>query len=656
MGIEAALFAHDGVEVEVGPASQALVLLDELPIGERVCVLPPASGVAFGLSLEGARAVAHEREKVEALQDIGAALGSTLDLNELLTMVLGRISKVMEADRSTLYLLDEETDELWSKVAQGEHTHEIRLRVGEGLAGSVAKTGKSLNIVDAYQDPRFDAEWDRRTGYRTRSTLCVPMKNHHGRTIGVVQVLNKRSGHFTPDDEALLSALTSQAAVSIENSKLFLSVVGKNIELLQAQDQLEKKIRELDVLFEIAQVSASAVALDELLHGVLARTMRAVDAEAASILLADEDTGDLRFQAAVGGEPEAVRRLRIRAGEGICGWVAKHGRPQVVNDVSGDARHSQDISDIVGYHPRSVLCVPLSWDDGVGAVELLNKSHGRAEFTQDDLKLATVIAGHISTAIQQARSRVQRERQARLSTIGQFLSGVLHDIKTPMTVINGYTRLLMGEDDAERREELGESVIRQVKVLDTMTRETLAFARGDRKLWVRKVYLYKFFEEVAEQLRRELSERDIEVQLELRDRGVAHFDEQKIQRAVHNLARNAAEAIGDRGGRFTIAVDRSDDGTVELSFTDDGPGVPEEIRSRLFESFTTHGKREGTGLGLAIVRQIVEDHGGAISVESAPGRTCFTVTLPQAERPSKPKPQGAKESTEASEGATAKAS
>ncbi len=202
-----------------------------------------------------------ERAKLRALQEIGALLGSTLDLNELLEMVLERVSSVVGSDRATLYLLDEETNELWSKVAQGEHVLEIRLKVGEGLAGSVARTGRSLNLKDAYQDVRFDGEWDRRTGYRTRSVLCVPMKNQHGRTIGVVQVLNKDGGqYFTTEDEALLSALASQAAVSIENSKLFLSVVGKNIELLETQEQLQKKIRELDVLFEIARVSASAMA------------------------------------------------------------------------------------------------------------------------------------------------------------------------------------------------------------------------------------------------------------------------------------------------------------------------------------------------------------------------------------------------------------
>ncbi len=576
-----------------------------------------------------------ERAKLRALQEIGVLLGSTLDLNELLTVVLARISDLMDAERSTLYLLDEDTGELWSKVAQGELVHEIRLKVGEGLAGSVAKTGKPLNLKDAYQDVRFDGEWDRRTGYRTRSVLCIPMKNQHGRIIGVVQVLNKRHGYFMVADERLLGALASQAAVSIENSKLFLSVVGKNIELLETQEQLQNKIRELDVLFEIAQVSASTEDLDELLQAMLARTMRAVDAEAASIMLAHEVTGDLHFRAAVGGEPEKVKKLKIRSGQGICGWVAKNNKPQVVNRLDDDDRHSRHISEHTGYHPRNVLCVPLRWDDGelegIGAVELLNKGKGRSNFTSDDLKLATVIAGHISTAIQIARGRERQEREERLTALGQFLSSVLHDLKTPMTIIKGYARMLAGEADGEIRAQYVESVLTQVDVLDDMTRETLAFARGDRKLWVRKVYLYQFFDVLTEQVRRSLEEH-IDIQLELRDRGIAHVDGPKLMRAVHNLARNAAEAIAatDRRGTFRIIVDRDvETKALVLQFIDDGPGVPELIKGRLFESFITHGKKGGTGLGLAIVAQIVEDHGGTITCESEPGKTVFTMVLPQ---------------------------
>ncbi len=581
----------------------------------------------------------HERAKVRALEDIGVALGSTLDLNELLGLVVARVSQVLDADRSTLYLLDEETNELWSKVAQGEEVVEIRLGMGEGLAGWVAQNGRGVNIKDAYLDQRFDPLWDQKTGYRTRSIMCVPMKNHHGRTLGVIQVLNKADGYFTVEDESLLGALAAQAAVCVENSKLFLSVVGKNMELLETKNRLERKVRELDVLVEIAGVAATAGKLDDLLQGVLSRAMRAIDAEAGSILLSDEQTGELRFRCAVGGSPEAIKHVRIRAGEGVCGWVALHGEAQIVNDVRKDHRHSKRLEDDVGYHPRSVLCVPLRWEDGVGALELLNKARGQVDFTEDDLKLAAVIAGHVSSAIGLARARARQEREERLSTIGQLLSGVLHDLKTPITVISGAVQLLVTERDESKRQTLADRVVRQVGVINSLIRETLAFARGETSLWVRKVYLQKYFSDMEEQLAQEFRGR-MTIKLDLRDRGVAHFDQHKLQRAVHNLARNAVEALNGKPGTLTLTVDRRSDNTLMVAVTDDGPGISEEIRGRLFESFATFGKVGGTGLGLAIVRKIVQDHGGSIEVESSPGRTTFTLLLPQPapDRESRPLP------------------
>src|SRR5205823_1056373 len=157
-------------------------------------------------------------------QEIGAALGSTLDLDRLLALIMDKVTELLSADRSTLYLLSDEGDELWSKIAQGGEIREIRLRVGEGIAGWVAQRGEVVNIPDAYADARFQQEYDRRTGYLTHSILGMPMRNNVGRIVGVIQVLNKRGGPFSREDEALLHTVGGQAAISIENSKLYLSV------------------------------------------------------------------------------------------------------------------------------------------------------------------------------------------------------------------------------------------------------------------------------------------------------------------------------------------------------------------------------------------------------------------------------------------------
>ena len=111
--------------------------------------------------------------------------------------------------------------------------------------------------------------------------------------------------------------------------------------------------------------------------------------------------------------------------------------------------------------------------------------------------------------------------------------------------------------------------------------------------------------------------------------GTARFDEAKILRVVNNLARNAAEAMADRGGKFTIVVARDkSDGALVLTFTDNGPGVPQEIEHRLFQSFVTSGKKGGTGLGLAIVKKIAEEHDGTITRRLDPERSDLRAEAP----------------------------
>jgi HD-GYP domain-containing protein (c-di-GMP phosphodiesterase class II) len=160
-------------------------------------------------------------EKLTALLDVGKAMSSERNLDRLLRLILGEVTRVMEADRSSIFLVDRERNELWSKIAQGLSVREIRIAIGRGIAGHVARTGQPLNIPDAYADPRFNPGTDRSTGYRTRNVLCAPMCNKRNEVIGVLQVLNKHHGPFTEEDEELLLAFSSQAAAAVENAILY---------------------------------------------------------------------------------------------------------------------------------------------------------------------------------------------------------------------------------------------------------------------------------------------------------------------------------------------------------------------------------------------------------------------------------------------------
>ncbi|OGS22966.1 MAG: hypothetical protein A2252_07775 [Elusimicrobia bacterium RIFOXYA2_FULL_39_19] len=156
-----------------------------------------------------------------ALLEISRLLTKETSLNKLLNLIIDQTTKLMDAERTTLFLYDSDTNELWSYIAQDLEIKEIRLPLGRGIAGNVAKTGKMINIRDAYADPRFDDNLDKNTGFKTRSVLCVPLFDHRKSMLGVLQVLNKKSGYFREHDESLLNALASNAGVAIENARLY---------------------------------------------------------------------------------------------------------------------------------------------------------------------------------------------------------------------------------------------------------------------------------------------------------------------------------------------------------------------------------------------------------------------------------------------------
>jgi sigma-B regulation protein RsbU (phosphoserine phosphatase) len=147
-------------------------------------------------------------------------LNSTLDLGELINIILQLATRHTGADRGTVFLVDRERNEIWSLVGLGLEQAEIRIPANRGIAGWVAQNGEVVNLADAYADPRFEREVDRRLGYRTVSLLCLPIRGKDGETVGVLQLLNKHGGPFTQGDEALLSALSDHVALALENAQL----------------------------------------------------------------------------------------------------------------------------------------------------------------------------------------------------------------------------------------------------------------------------------------------------------------------------------------------------------------------------------------------------------------------------------------------------
>lgn len=205
-----------------------------------------------------------------SLVKIGRSITAQTDINVLLRVIAEETKVAMQADRCTVFLLDKKKNELWSKIALGLDSEEIRFPADKGLAGYVVRTGESINITDAYNDPRFNPDVDKATGYTTKTILCMPIKNNNQEIIGAFQVLNKVNGVFTKSDEDLLVAIGGSASIALENAQLF--------------EQQKELYKEQKLLFEsfINTLAASIDARDKITAGHSTRV------KLYSMLMADE--------------------------------------------------------------------------------------------------------------------------------------------------------------------------------------------------------------------------------------------------------------------------------------------------------------------------------------------------------------------------------
>jgi adenylate cyclase len=306
------------------------------------------------------------------LVEIGLAIGSAIEIDQLLEMVMGHVTALLGAERGTLYLVDHQRQEIWSKVLQGGGLREIRLPIGSGIAGATVLQRKLLNISDAYADPRFNAEVDQASGFHTRSILCAPIFAATAglrppsvpEVVGAIQVLNRCDGQrFGPEDERAIAATAAQLAVALENARL-----------LAAE---RRKVRELDLLYGLERDLASAADPSALIDVALQRALELCSAEAAAALLLDEKNDELTFRTALGGAGSQLLHTRVPLRTGIAGRVADDGVGRIVKDAEAESPVAREIAARTGYRSRSLCAAPIACDDRIlGVLELLNRRDG----------------------------------------------------------------------------------------------------------------------------------------------------------------------------------------------------------------------------------------------------------------------------------------
>ena len=344
------------------------------------------------------------------LLEVSRRCAQKSSLDGILEVLVEMTSNALNCDRGTLFLNDPASGELYSRVAQGDLTREIRLLNSAGIAGSVFQSGEPALIDDAYTDERFNSSVDERTGYRTQTIICVPVHTMSDEIIGVMQCLNKREGTFTAEDLSLLVDMTRQAAIALQS--------------LQYIEQIERnRAKEMSFLELVSDIN-SEFDLSALLQRVVAETCNMLQAERATIFLHDAETQTLFSRVASGAE---IAEIRLPSHAGIAGAVFTSGQSMNIPYAYADLRFNPTFDRQTGFFTRSILCVPIVNKDNrrIGVTQVLNKKGG--VFTDEDEQRLKAFTAQVSIALENSKlfDDVRRVKNYNDSMLASMSNGVI---------------------------------------------------------------------------------------------------------------------------------------------------------------------------------------------------------------------------------------
>ena len=582
---------------------------------------------------------AETRDRLRTLLDTGIAISSELSLDTVLQRIVEAAAQLTGARYAALGVIDRSGTGLERFVTTGidEDTYAAigDLPRGRGILGVLIDDARSLRLHDLGKDPRSVGFPPNHPPMRT--FLGTPILLH-GVAYGNLYLTEKEGGvDFDDEDVELVTLLASQAAVAIENARLY-----------EAERAAHSRQERLQIVSDTALAHAE---LDDLLDVLLPLIRKLLAADTCSLFLLDEDSNELVVRAAVGDKiGDAIDRVRTPVGEGVVGRVAAEGKPIVIADVE----HTTDLIPFVyEIGIKSVCYVPLLMPSKVVGVLHVGTFSPRA-FTDDDVELLRMAADRAAMAIVHARlfeaERKTGETLARtneeLRELDQmkdlFVSGVSHELRSPLTSMLGYLEILRGGEAGELSDEQQhflEIVDRNCHRLNDLIDDILFLSRLDSgrfRIERESVDLGRLVADRVESIRPAAEKKQVELHFDWASASSQlSADPSRLTQVIDNLLSNGVKFTPE-GGEVFVSVGTSD-GTAQLEVRDTGVGIPEDEAERLFERFfraSTAQNIQGTGLGLSITKEIVEAHDGTISVRSAVGvGTTVTVDLPLVTEP-----------------------
>ncbi len=385
-----------------------------------------------------------------------------------------------------------------------------------------------------------------------------------------------------------------------------------------------------EYLIDISQQLNSTLDLNTLLRKIISAAEDLTDTEAASIMLLDPKTGDLRFEITSNLTPNETEAIIVPMEGSTAGWIVKHGEPRVIEDVTKEPSHYQGVDDKLAFETRNLLGVPMrAHSKVIGVLQALNKRNAK-RFNEQDIKILTTLASQAAVAIENARLFQQSD----------FIAEMVHELRTPLVALKASTSLMLRPElPEERRADIIRDMQSETERLISMTSDFLNLARlesGRAHLDVSEFELAKLIEESINIVRQQAEDKRITI--DVNEGGfTVNGDRGKVKQVLLNLLTNAIKYNREQGS-ITVGTQYSKNNAnrfIELSVADSGYGISDENQKHMFQKFyrvaDTAGFTQGTGLGLVISKHIIEAHQGSIWLKSEQGKgSTFFFTLPSA--------------------------
>ena len=563
-------------------------------------------------------------DRLSLIHQVANVIHSTLEPQEALQLIIREAVRVMGASSGSAVLINPTSGFLEIHAAEGlpSNVTELKLRVGEGITGWVARKGKPACIGDVTKDPRYIM-----VRPEVRSELAVPLEVK-GELRGVLNVDSDRLNAFSPEDQELLEALANQAATVIHNTWLY--------------EQLRLKVTLFESLASVSQTINSTLNLDDALSVITREACILMRAKVCSLMLLDETRRWLDLRASHGAGKSYLNNPPLSVEDSLLGIVVRRKKPLQVENVQISSRYQRvEVARQEGL--VALLSVPLIFA-GQATGTLSVYTGLPYSFSNEEVRILSALAELSAIAIEKARlyERVvdveeQLRQNEKLSALGLLAAEVAHEIRNPLTVMKMlYHSLDLKFETGDPRNKDARIMGEKIDHLNKIVEQILDFARTTEPRFA-PVNLNELIDELGLLVRHKLKNQNVQLIRKLQpDLPLVSGEATQLEQAFLNLILNAVEAM-PKGGTLTISsrvVLLTDDARqgkyVALEFKDTGLGMTDEQRSRAFKSVLSTTKARGTGLGLAIVGRVVETHRGEVRIRSRPGHgTVVSVLLPK---------------------------